>query len=196
MSADEIERLLLDRLRLWSGKLESDWTTLLQYLRRLEVHPHALRVHIDPPSHERWELRIDDADRVEIFADRSMQVTISATISTRGGRAWISTSQQTMRVAPDKTLVSGLRQAHGTLRDCGIDLLDRSASFAEAKGVDDPYDRARAALAFLAPDIQATILAGRHPRGMLLADLLKADLPLCWNAQRRMLGFLSQSEQA
>ena len=42
-------------------------------------------------------------------------------------------------------------------------------------------------MAFLAPDIQAAILAGRQPLSLNLKRLLKEPLPADWSAQRVVL---------
>ena len=48
-------------------------------------------------------------------------------------------------------------------------------------------------LAFLAPDIVETILAGRQPLELTAETLRRlARLPMAWTAQRRLLGFSSQ----
>jgi site-specific DNA recombinase len=47
-------------------------------------------------------------------------------------------------------------------------------------------------LAFLAPDLQQRILDGTQPAGLKLRTLLKAELPLCWDDQRRWFAGLSQ----
>lgn len=45
-------------------------------------------------------------------------------------------------------------------------------------------------LAFLAPDIVASILQGEQPASLSSRKLLKlAEVPLSWADQRRMLGF-------
>ncbi|PLK27067.1 hypothetical protein C0V78_09360 [Novosphingobium sp. TH158] len=41
----------------------------------------------------------------------------------------------------------------------------------------------------LAPDIVTAILQGRQPIGFSITQLLGANLPLCWQEQRRLLGF-------
>ncbi|MEO0655322.1 MAG: hypothetical protein AAFY77_10695, partial [Pseudomonadota bacterium] len=52
-----------------------------------------------------------------------------------------------------------------------------------------PHKRRLVRLAFLAPDIQRTILAGKQPADLTLARLLAVDVPLEWAAQRRAFGF-------
>jgi hypothetical protein len=46
-----------------------------------------------------------------------------------------------------------------------------------------------ARLAFLAPDIQRSIVEGRQPSAMGLERLMRMDLPLSWMEQRKLLGF-------
>jgi hypothetical protein len=88
-----------------------------------------------------------------------------------------------------KALIARLRRAHAELRTRGIDPLQPRSSLENARGVDDPYLRKLTRLAFLAPDIQRSILEGRQPLGFQLADLLARELPLSWDEQRRQLGF-------
>lgn len=44
-------------------------------------------------------------------------------------------------------------------------------------------------LNYLAPDIVAAIIDGSQPRDLTAAGLMKCDLPMDWDLQRRMLGF-------
>ena len=44
-------------------------------------------------------------------------------------------------------------------------------------------------LAFLAPDIVEAIPQGRQPLGLMVERLLRCRLPVCWDRQRRLLGF-------
>ena len=45
-----------------------------------------------------------------------------------------------------------------------------------------------ARIAYLAPDIVAAIVEGRHPGSLRSRKLERGELPLCWKAQREMLG--------
>ena len=51
------------------------------------------------------------------------------------------------------------------------------------------YDREVLRLAFLAPDLQRDILAGRQPPTLSLETLRQVEIPLCWQQQRRVLGW-------
>lgn len=46
-----------------------------------------------------------------------------------------------------------------------------------------------ARISYLAPDIVAAIVEGRQPAGLRSRKLERGELPLCWKAQREMLGF-------
>jgi hypothetical protein len=53
------------------------------------------------------------------------------------------------------------------------------------------YDRRILQLAFLAPDLQSDILAGRQPPTLNLEQLQKIAVPLAWIEQKTALGWTS-----
>ena len=70
----------------------------------------------------------------------------------------------------------------------------RGASLAELEtqtGTAKAYIRGQVRLAFIAPDIQQAILAGRQPTGMTLETPVRSDIPLHWTEQRRRYGLTS-----
>jgi len=52
----------------------------------------------------------------------------------------------------------------------------------------DIWTRHRLPIGLLAPDIQKALLQGTSPNTLDVSELLKAEIPLDWNAQRQMLG--------
>jgi hypothetical protein len=66
-------------------------------------------------------------------------------------------------------------------RERGMPLIDASPV--------SPYDRKLLRLAFLAPDLQRDILAGRQPASLNLERFIKLEIPLSWKEQRRVLGW-------
>ena len=65
------------------------------------------------------------------------------------------------------------------------------AEIASQEGVDKSYVSRVMTLAFLAPDIIESIIAGRQPADLSVERLTKRiDLPLDWAQQRQLLGFL------
>ncbi len=83
---------------------------------------------------------------------------------------------------PDPKIVRALRQAHRLLS------WESAARPGPPKGaIDSRYHRKLVRLALLAPDLQAKLLTEAPPAGLSLTDLIEADLPLDWAAQRRLL---------
>jgi site-specific DNA recombinase len=53
-----------------------------------------------------------------------------------------------------------------------------------------PYERKVMRLAFLAPDIQAAILEGRQPIGLIRQRLIAGEIPAAWADQRKLFNNL------
>ncbi|MEG3155730.1 recombinase family protein [Sphingomonas sp. RB1R13] len=111
-----------------------------------------------------------------------MTITVPASLQRRG-------QELKLRVDPvgghddrDPKLIALLIRAHAAREQLAA--LDMTA----------PRDLRRelvrvARIAYLAPDIVAAIVEGRQPGGLRSRKLERGDLPLCWKAQREMLGF-------
>ncbi len=87
---------------------------------------------------------------------------------------------------PDPVLVRALAEAHrwaAALRS-GTPL----GAVALAEGHAESHVRTRTRLAFLAPRIQAAILAGTLPADVTLKSLLRGPMPLDWDTQLRRCG--------
>jgi hypothetical protein len=79
-------------------------------------------------------------------------------------------------------LIRALRKAHRMLSmHRGLPALEKAPA--------SRYDRQILRLAFLAPDLQRDILTGHQPPALTLEELRCADIPPCWNEQRRALGW-------
>ena len=121
-----------------------------------------------------------------------MKLVIPGRAVFRGGRTWIASRDGSPVVdhpAPDLAMVRALRRAHQVLKDRQASPLDDPADNATATGVPDSFERKLVRLAFLAPDIQAAIVAGRHPAGLTLQSLMRSVIPLGWAEQRAAFGF-------
>jgi len=116
-------------------------------------------------------------------ADRTLcRIVLPLRFALRGGRT------EVVGGAPgaahrDPVLIRALREARGMIGTDrnGDPVLDASPV--------TPHRRRLVRLAFLAPDIQRAILAGKQPHGLSLARLLECELPLAWADQKRILGF-------
>ena len=111
-------------------------------------------------------------------------LTLPFRVSTRHGRTELvagSKSGPSLNAA----LIQALRAAHA--------LLDQD-KFGQPTIVTAPassHRRQLIGLAFLAPDIQEAILAGRQPSGLTLAELTNQKLPVAWADQRKAFGWPS-----
>ena len=114
--------------------------------------------------------------------DQHCVVTIPISLPLRGGRRSITTGQPDA-ADHDATLIAALRKAHAM-----VDRDDQGQPAVETAPT-SPYERRLLRLAFLAPDIQQAILAGRQPRHLNLENLIHRDLPIAWSRQRELLGF-------
>jgi hypothetical protein len=96
-----------------------------------------------------------------------------------GGRTWIIGGKPPAQ-RPDRVLVQALRTAHAMVRRNanGMPTLDSAPA--------SPYARRLVRLAFLAPDLQRAILAGRQPPGLTLSQLMVGPVPLLWTEQVRV----------
>lgn len=85
-------------------------------------------------------------------------------------------------------LIEALRKAHRIARRIGWKSADGSLTALQVEAPKNAYDRKLCRLAFLAPDVQRSILEGRQPVNLTLDRLLQ-PFPACWREQRRLLGF-------
>ena len=151
-------------------------------LVRAELSP--LSIELALPCRLLSTVRASLADGECVSADEAsaefIRWSIPAVLRPRGGRAKVCSLQ---RDAPnrDAVLIQGLRTAHRLVnRDCAglpaVEEMPRSR-----------YEVRLMRLALLSPRIQRDILAGRQPTRLRLEDLVRAQLPLCWKAQERMI---------
>lgn len=156
----------------------------LDLINRAEVRADQVVLHL--PATHLADLRIrleagetadpDSADRTQCRIVLPLRFTI------RGGRTEVI-SGAPGQASHDPVLIKALREAHGMIRydTTGAPLLDTSPT--------TPHRRKLIRLAFLAPDIQRAILAGKQPIDLSLVRILECDLPIAWDDQRQILGF-------
>lgn len=137
--------------------------------------------------------RIDvHLDRVAIRFANGEHTSVAAPIIRRGRetRLAIPPDQQS-HAQRDPALIKLVVKAHRA-RHAVETNNDRSiAELAEAHGYSRDYFGVLLRIAYLAPDIVAAILDGRQPVQLNRQRLARAtNLPLDWQAQRAMLGFI------
>lgn len=71
-------------------------------------------------------------------------------------------------------------------REAQISALQTPAGNIRSTGFSSDYDNRLARLAFLAPDLQRSIVDGTFPASLRLEHLLNGEMPISWAAQRTM----------
>lgn len=175
------------------------------HLRRVEVHADCVHLVLmrqalvgqtrdlqtDLASLER---RLAPGERI-LIGERDqglVRIVLPVRLKLRGGRSWMALPDgrsAARKPSDDPVLVQGLSGAHATLNEMGIRPDGRASDQGNSKSPPSAYRRRLSNLAFLAPDIQAAIVAGRQPAGLKLENFLRSDLPLAWADQRTQYGF-------
>ncbi|MFC0588921.1 recombinase family protein [Novosphingobium aquiterrae] len=176
VAATAIEQLVMNTLeRLLPGK-DSGAIQLSVHLR-----PDAIDLVLPANLARAVAARIDGEEQIASYGEQCV-VTIPVALPLRGGRRSIVAGQLDT-ADHDTTLIAALRNAHAMVQrdERGLPIIETSPI--------SPYDRRLLRLAFLAPDIQCAILAGRQPRSLNLEQLIHQYLPIGWSQQRKTLGF-------
>ncbi len=155
----------------------------LDLLTRVEIHTDSLQllmpIHLLPALRS----RLMEGEQVEKDpADASqLRLTVPVRMQLRGGQTVILGSAEPA-TRPDPVLIKALRAAHAMVAQdsSGLPVLDAAPV--------SPYRRRLVRLAFLTPDLQRAILAGRQPADLTLAQLIQSPVPLSWIEQARIFG--------
>jgi DNA invertase Pin-like site-specific DNA recombinase len=91
----------------------------------------------------------------------------------------------------DRTLLKTIVRAHKWFNELASGRVHTMAEITSREGVDQSYLSRVMTLAFLAPDIIDSIIAGRQPADLSVEKLTKRiNLPLDWDHQRKLLGYI------
>ena len=209
--ADALEALVLQRLLplLRAGSTSDSHGCFPGLLTRVEVHPTTVHLCLDRillfgrhADHDAELVRLHDrlmpGDRIatDPALPNLLRLILPVRMKLHGGRTWMvapdGRSQQ-RAPRPDPLLIKGLRSAHAIAARAGLTGSPRRAvdRIRSSAALGTRYERRLCAIAFLAPDIQRAILAGRQPAGLSLQRLLDAEIPLGWSDQRAIFGFVN-----
>jgi hypothetical protein len=122
---------------------------------------------------------------------RTLTVRIPMTWKRRGGRKVIiapdgGDAWAPAKPRPDATLVRALARAHRWKRLLDEGRYRSAGDLAEAEGVTRSFVNRLLRPTLLAPDIQASIIDGRQPKGMQLQELT-GSIPSGWEEQRKAI---------
>jgi hypothetical protein len=126
----------------------------------------------------------------------TLTIRIPIRLQRRGGRKLIMTPEgvaaPARKPSRDETLVKALIRAHRWRRKIESGQAKSITNLADQERVTDAYVCRLLPLTCLAPDIVETILDGRQPKGVRLAEML-GNGPVGWEEQRARWGFASPS---
>ena len=183
---------------------------LRRYLKRIEVSPDRVILMFDEQAlittYGATVTEIEDVvrpkfppeDQIARLADR-IGLTVFTHLTSRGGSRCIEGNGSTnltwtvMKSRLDPCLIKALAHANHwrQLLDAGeVSCIEELAKLGD---FERSHARRILRLAFLAPDIQQAILAGRQPVTMTLTALTETEFPLLWAEQRRALGLAAST---
>lgn len=177
ISAPEIERVVAEAISRWKPRLGDPFAVL----RSACFSERGLQIGLDAKHASDVALRLTDDEAILDRTSETITILLPIRFAARGNKHLIIPSG-TRPPQPDPVLIGALRKAHAMLRtERGRPVIDAAPA--------SPYERSILRLAFLAPDIQRAILAGRQPPDLNLQAFKKIDIPLAWSQQRKVLGF-------
>jgi hypothetical protein len=122
-------------------------------------------------------------------------VFIPLKIVKRGSHRWkiLSKTYSAEKNEPNEALIGGILKAHLweklIYEEFGSDL----EMFCLKNKLSKGHVQQILKLNLLSPRIKEAILIGKHPKHLLLRDLVRKSFPLPWNEQERKLGFNFES---
>ena len=183
VAARTIEALLLSRLT----RLLPDVADPLDAVTKVRLADGEVIVTLAAAFSRTIKRHLEPDEHVEPCGthDKLVDFHLPASLGSRSVRATIRPTT-TPAGRRDPVLIKALRTAHAM-----IELTRNGAPIIEA--VPSPrYQRRLLRLAFLSPDIQRAILAGRQPAGLRLEDLVRNDVPTDWNEQQSWIEHLAR----
>lgn len=176
VSAKIIEAMVSEALeRLLPGRAE-----VLGELRRVQIGSEQLQLSLPAAAARLARPHLAEGEAIERSPNGGAIITVPVRLATRGRHSKIAPGR-TEAAQPDPVLIAALRKAHRMLERRG------GLPWLEAAPV-SVYDRRLLRLALLAPDIQRDVLAGRQGPQFNLEFFMRGEIPLCWQAQRRLFG--------
>ena len=177
LPAPAIERVIDEAVTRWTGES----TAPIHAVRSVRLTDGGLAIDFEVDRPSEVSLRLDIGERILERSGKRLTMLLPLALPLRGGRRAVHAGGRSSP-RPDAKMIAALRRAHRMLsRDGGMPIIERAPA--------SIYDRRLLRLAFLAPDIQRDIVAGRHPRRLNLEQLMHMAHPLAWTEQRRTLGW-------
>jgi hypothetical protein len=129
---------------------------------------------------------------------RTLVVTIPISLRRQGGRKQVVTPANAAPWTPpsrvDSTIVKALVRAHRWRGMLESKLCSTVRDLAKAENINEAYLGRILRLTLLSPAIIETILSGRQPVGLELADLIR-PFPVEWNKQQAFFDCSVEGDQ-
>lgn len=155
LPATAFEQLVSETLSRWLPSASAPLD--LPHAIRLREHEILIDLSSEPAADIATRLR--DGERLLHANRQTCRISVSLTLPLRGGKKTIAIGSRTSK--PDRSLIIALRKAHAMIElHRGLPSLETAPA--------SRYNRGTLALAFLAPEIQRDILAGRQPTTLSL----------------------------
>ena len=132
-------------------------------------------------------------DRVDIeYISSDQPVSIPATLVRCSGEKRIAAAPENYaHPRHDPSLIKLIVRAHQARKALAVPANPTLEAAASGMGISTPYFCSLLRIAHLAPDITTAILDGRQPAHLNRQFLARINnLPIEWQAQREMLGFV------
>jgi site-specific DNA recombinase len=200
LPAPSLELFIQETLGRLTGTAEASWETLSAALVKVEVRSDEVHLILDGEqlsggepigvAREDLEARLKSDERLLWESNSNcVRLCIKRRLSFRGGRSWLVDDKETAVAKPrlNPVLIDGLKGAHATLAESGVDPGTRQFS-RDAKSPVHPYQRKLCLLAMLAPELQVAVIEGRIPKNVTLHGLVSGPpMPLLWREQKDWL---------
>ena len=197
-----------------NGKMEQAATGISElmrrHLKRIEISSDQVTLMFDEQAlaatlgatgseiEEVLRSKLPPEDQIARLADRIV-LTVFTHLASRGaarrveGNDPASLTWTATKSRLDPRLITALAQADDWRRLINAGDVSCVEDLTKLGNHERSHVRKVLRLAFLAPDIQQAILAGRQPVTLTLTALTETELPLLWTEQRRVLGFTASA---
>lgn len=170
-----------------------DWLAIRNLIDRVEVTSEAITLQFDETTLGQAIRDFSAQDRIAIdrFERRGAAaiLTLPVRMVKRGGaRVAIGPDGQAAirSTKTDPALSAALIRAEAWKRQLLSGDVASLREIARAENVTPAYARRVIKTAFLAPDLKVAILDGRQPAGLTLEAVIRSEMPLDWDDQRRL----------
>lgn len=175
--APAIEKLINEYAARWLANNDA----ALTIIHSIKLGADGMEIKLTGDHRKSLSSRLDPSETIIRATSKSTSIAVKVALPIKGGRRIITPANR-RSAEPDVTLIAALRRAHRIVkRERGMPVVETSPP--------QPHDRKILMLAFLAPDIQRDILAGKQPPMLNLEKLIRMTIPICWSEQRKMLGW-------